>query len=653
MKFINTQLSVTGIKDFYTGNSYSKYDLVDYEYYTGNSVYPTDASGLFAWFNLDDENNLVYNVSGKVSTWYNSAPGFKTQNLSNPTSIECPTFDIFSKELAFRGTSNPLIYNQLYLSDFTGVQTGTTTGIDRCWFLVFSFDSLKNSSSTNQYSAFANYSTIIDTDFNNANNSSGYLSVYGNNGSNSSQQFIINGTGNVSISPVPTENSSYSSAKMVGRKNIISILKNNTTNNLRLRNNGYEVLNTTTTAFFHTGCLDLEIGVSAKSHGSFSYLYDYDFSNICYFEILGYSKVPSDEEILGIEKYLFLKNFTNEDGIYIAKNNFSSFDYRYSPINIVGSQFLDQDPDSLFKKTYGCSARFSLKAKKTNYGDGYYSNIISNINALVGEFDISYQGLTDKQANSLIGFFQSTFERDPVLIYDSYKSVDIDLFFPYKNNSKVYFQSIDHQSPEPDLNNVTIKCRCPYDSSLNYKGVFVSEENTFKNFDVSKLTFNKDDVVYVADYGYYWFTGNNNTTLKGQNEYPTGDNSLFTQKFYFSPDLDYSIPSSPRYLINELESSAPVFEQDGINKNILEISFSFSNRSDKETSAILKYLDSKLGFQIFEIDLPQPYNKKIDVYCPEWQHTYKYKNCHDITVKLLEFKNPPTNDVYFNTIVQL
>ena len=69
--------------------------------------------------------------------------------------------------------------------------------------------------------------------------------------------------------------------------------------------------------------------------------------------------------------------------------------------------------------------------------------------------------------------------------------------------------------------------------------------------------------------------------------------------------------------------------------------------------ALLKYLDLKLGFQIFETVLPEPYNKELTVYCPQWQHSYKYKNCHDISVTFFEFKNPPVNDVYFNTIVQL
>jgi phage-related protein len=128
---------------------------------------------------------------------------------------------------------------------------------------------------------------------------------------------------------------------------------------------------------------------------------------------------------------------------------------------------------------------------------------------------------------------------------------------------------------------------------------------------------------------------------------------LFTRNFYFKPDLDFTIPVSPRYTKNEFEMTSPAFQNDGINKTVLAFDFSFTNRSDKEARAILKYLDDKAGFKIFEIDLPAPYNKNINVYCPEWNHTYKFNNNHDISIKLLEFKGKPESDIFFRTFIEL
>ena len=62
-KFLDTQFSISGIKDFRIDSQlYSKYDLVDYQYYTGDTAYPSDISGLFAWFKSDDLNNFTNNI---------------------------------------------------------------------------------------------------------------------------------------------------------------------------------------------------------------------------------------------------------------------------------------------------------------------------------------------------------------------------------------------------------------------------------------------------------------------------------------------------------------------------------------------------------------------------------------------------------------
>ena len=90
-------------------------------------------------------------------------------------------------------------------------------------------------------------------------------------------------------------------------KNIVSILKNNTTTNLRVRNNGFQTLNENTAAFFATGCASLRIGAAGNSKilsaVNYGVNYNYDASNISYYEILGYSKMPTDEEVLKLEKY--------------------------------------------------------------------------------------------------------------------------------------------------------------------------------------------------------------------------------------------------------------------------------------------------------------------------------------------------------------
>lgn len=668
-KFLNTQFSVTGIKNFDISQSYEKYDLVDYEYYTGNSTYPANISGLYAWFNLDSLNNIEFDGSGKISKWYNSAPGFSEQNLVNvdatATLDSRPKYDSSRNSVVCeRSLGEFFTYNQLYTTqNFSGFLTG-----DRCWFIVFEYDDLKNGlfnyDAGSPYGViYPNYSTIINTDINNSYVTSGALMVYGNNIEytwnttvpKESQQFIVDTTTANGITSPPPINSSFSASKLLKKKSIVSIIKNNTTNNFKLRNNGCELLSLTSD-YFYTGSAGLRIGTAGNGHVGANNIWNYDASDISYYEILGYSKAPTNDEILEIEKYLFKKHFTNDGGLYIANQDFTSFNYSYAPINITGSNYLTKNIDSIFNKTYGCSSNFTTKASKMQYGDGYYTNVISNVNNLTSSFKFVYDGLTDIQSKSLIGFFQNTFEYEPLGPKDSYQSVDIELFYPYKNNAKIYFNSLDYSCKDSNLNTVVISCDSAYDSNLDYKGFLVTGENVTRLFNQAK-SYYKDDVVFFKTTSslledYYWYTGIDNKIVS-VNENPTGSNSLFTRKFYFKPDLNFQIPVNPRYIKNEYEMTAAVYETDGINKTILDFNLTFSNRSDKEALAMLKYLDDKAGFKIFEIDLPDPYNKTINVYCPEWNHTYKFYNNHDISVKFLEFKGLTSSDIYFNTLISL
>lgn len=666
-KFLDTQFSITGIKNFdINSQSYDEYDLVDYEYFTGNSVYPTDLSGLFAWFNTDSFNNFESDSSGRISVWYNSAPGHQTENLYNyDSALSKPFYDYDDNSIKFKANADLGEFNQLYPNPSSPNFSGFLTG-DRCWFVVYKFNSLRKGSDKTPIGVFANYSTIINTDNTNTSTSStGFFGVYGNNIDNSlnpnvlagSQEFIIVPDQANELYPTPSTLNSAFSASDLFDINIVSIIKNNTTNNLKIRNNACELLNTTTN-YFASGCASLRIGTAGNGHIGMtdeSPLYNYDASNISYYEILGYSKIPSDEEILKLEKYLFKKHFKNSDNLYIVSQDFVSDSYGYAPINLTGSQYLTKNIDDLFYKTYGCSASFSTKAIKSNYGDGYYMNVIPNTNNLTTNFTINYDGLTDKQSRALIGYFQNSFENEPITLVDSYESVNMSLFYPYKDNAKIYFQNLDYKSIDSDINNIVINCTTAYDSSLDYKGYVVTDSQSIKPFSLN-TTYKKHDVVYYnsvnASGGYYWYTGDN-TTFLNSTQSPTGVNSLFTKQFYFKPDLDFSIPLAPRFLKNEYEMTSVAYEQDGINKNILDLSLSFTNRSDDEAFAILKFLDNKCGFKLFEFTLPEPYNKQLTFYCPEWNHTYKFKDNHDISVKFLEFKGFLSSDVYFNTIIKL
>jgi phage-related protein len=66
----------------------------------------------------------------------------------------------------------------------------------------------------------------------------------------------------------------------------------------------------------------------------------------------------------------------------------------------------------------------------------------------------------------------------------------------------------------------------------------------------------------------------------------------------------------------------------------------------------LKFLDDKAGFKIFRYTLPQPYNKEIDVYCPEWSHSYNFYDNNDIQMKFIQFRAKSSVVTNFDTQIE-
>ena len=207
-----------------------------------------------------------------------------------------------------------------------------------------------------------------------------------------------------------------------------------------------------------------------------------------------------------------------------------------------------------------------------------------------------------------------------------------------------------------NINDITIEAESLYDSSLDYKGMLVQlDQINIRTYtdEVYELAYN--DVFYYPNNaynkrGYYYYTGTGFSqsdegvtgplNIPPQNS-PTGDQSWFTNKFYFKGNINYDVNSSLRLAVNDLKNSTIEYEKDGINYNMLEFNVAFEKRSNAEARALLKFLDDKAGFKIFEYNLPQPYNKTINVFCPEWNHTYNFlnNNDHNINVESLQKLN--------------
>lgn len=114
---------------------------------------------------------------------------------------------------------------------------------------------------------------------------------------------------------------------------------------------------------------------------------------------------------------------------------------------------------------------------------------------------------------------------------------------------------------------------------------------------------------------------------------------LWSQDFstIFTPDDQVTFSQSDK--MNNLKFANSILESQNLdsNKNILEdFNLNFSNRSDKETIALIHFLEKRGNKQPFKINLPQLYKKDKYFVVNSFVHEFVYKNNNRISVNLKE-----------------
>jgi len=617
MSYLISGLNIKNIFEYNSAQTYQKYDIIDYQLNSGISVYPDytglGVTGLSYWFNNDYIKDFEVDGDNNISGWLNKQGDKNLTQIENEPQRPYIDFDV--NYIDFRGEKN---------------LTGTGFALDqKTIFLCL------NSSKPAADDVPQNILQISNPD---DINDFGYLRLSGQNFRGSSKICIDDVKLN-SVSPIYDATNILTLIQTTG----IRLFSTGPYVDIEVRQNGYSIGN-----FYdvNSGWLSgfLKIGENQNESEGFRL-----------HELFCFSGALNSTQIDYYEKYLFEKYFINNNFYYatqsVPANNF------YAPITYTGKSYWTQDINDLFRLSYGCSANFSAKLSTLNFGDGYKSVLCRNINSLNASFDLKYEGLTDRQAKALITFFENSPEAQAKSDYEGFKAVNLDLFSPFKTGAQVYFLDIDHATPYNDINNIYIKGESLYESVLDYKGMFVKlDEVNIRTYSNELLGFEKNDVVYFESSsfksrGYYFYTGEPSSSNLSEEYSPTGASSLFTKNFYFKPDIDYGVKSSLRLITQDYKGSTKQFLKDGINYNILELDLVFSKRTNKEAVAILKFLDDKAGFKTFRYTLPNPYNKSIDVYCPEWNYTYNFYDNNDISVKFIEYRGLAEIETIFDTVV--
>ena len=322
-----------------------------------------------------------------------------------------------------------------------------------------------------------------------------------------------------------------------------------------------------------------------------------------------------------------------------------------SPFNVIdGEDTFDWwTQDFFFKPTYGSKVSFNANFYENKFQDNYKYILGKSENVVQVEAELNFQGITDNEARALNHFYQNHYTKSSLPDGQGMKPVNMPLFFPHEKVRPYYLKTINNNLENIDFNTVTLSLESPFVSITSWQEKLIPF--TVKNNYFDTVMYEKHDYVFPfrssnSSDGFFYYSGD--TASKNVSPYSTESNNYWTQKFYFSPDLVQNINFDSSKYKNDL-SSFYLYQNDGINPNSFNFDLEFNNRSDKEAKAILHFLENHNGVELFQYDMFAPYTGTRSFYCPQWSHTFNFKDNHTIQAKFIESKFDFSYDRKFDT----
>tara|TARA_B100001093_G_C26764567_1_gene987268 strand:+ start:205 stop:1161 length:957 start_codon:yes stop_codon:yes gene_type:complete len=278
---------------------------------------------------------------------------------------------------------------------------------------------------------------------------------------------------------------------------------------------------------------------------------------------------------------------------------------------------------------YGSQVNFEATNYSYNTDDFYYNLIPYSVNSLTAQFNVRYD-VNETNAQKLAVFFENQsgvedipFTPDSSNIYKTVTGFCNNYAINFVNNQHYEVASTISVDHAPTLLKWSgMGCF----ANLDFNGWTPS--STYKEYNViySGINQNKLD-------NFYYCTGDHTSTEANS---PTGTNSMWSQKFFFEPDIGTQNNVVIKADVLEYKNSFKQRIKTNDNISTFDISYTFSNISDPQTKSMIHFLENKGGYRRFEHQIPSVYNRPKVYYCPKWTHTWNYVNSNTLTVDFIE-----------------
>ena len=278
---------------------------------------------------------------------------------------------------------------------------------------------------------------------------------------------------------------------------------------------------------------------------------------------------------------------------------------------------------------YGSQVNFEATNHSYNTDDFYYNLVPYSVNSLTAQFNVKYD-VNETNAQRLAVFFENQsgvedipFTPDSSNIYKTVTGFCNNYAINFVNNQHYEVASTISVDHAPTLLKWSgMGCF----ANLDFNGWTPSSSYKKYNVIYSGLNENKLD-------NFYYCTGDHSST---ESNSPTGVSSMWSQKFFFEPDIGTQNNVTIKADVLQYKNSFRQRIKTNDNISTFNISYTFGNISDSQTKSMIHFLENKGGYRRFEHQIPSVYNRPKVYYCPKWTHTWNYVNSNTLTVDFVE-----------------
>tara|TARA_R110000851_G_scaffold190424_1_gene341031 strand:- start:962 stop:1918 length:957 start_codon:yes stop_codon:yes gene_type:complete len=278
---------------------------------------------------------------------------------------------------------------------------------------------------------------------------------------------------------------------------------------------------------------------------------------------------------------------------------------------------------------YGSKVDFEATNHSYATDDFYYNLIPYSVNSLTAKFNIRYD-VNETNAQRLAVFFENQsgvedipFTPDSSNIYKTVTGFCNNYAINFINNQHYEVASTISVDHAPTLLKWSgMGCF----ANLDFNGWTPSSSYEEYNVIYSGINENKLD-------NFYYCTGDHTSAEANS---PTGTGSMWSQKFFFEPDIGTQNNVVIKADVLEYKNSFRQRIKTNDNISTFNINYTFSNISDSQTKSMIHFLENKGGYRRFEHQIPSVYNRPKVYYCPKWTHTWNYVNSNTLTVDFVE-----------------